>query len=341
MKKSFLVLGLVVSTLIVVSSPFLKASNDPEPFLGSWALTLPNNVPGWIEVSQEEGYLVCDMLWGWASVFPLDNVYMDGENLVLTRIQEIERKKNAVGEPVLVHNITSQMVLSVDGDQMTGTIYTPEFDGLGVREESISGSKNPPLPPAPDLGKVKYGDKISLFNGKDLAGWKMVDPNSTNGFFVKNGVMINDPVQEEGKPHISYGNLRTEQEFEDFNLRLDVNVPENGNSGVYLRGLYEIQVYDSYGLPQNSHHMGALYSRIIPAVNAEKPAGEWQTMDITLCNRHLTVILNGITIIDNQPVKGITGGALTSDESKGGPIYLQGDHDKVMYRNIQLRPIIQ
>jgi len=208
MKKSFLILGLV-SAIVVASSSFLKASEDPAPFLGSWALTLPNNVPGWIEVRQEDGYLVCDMLWGWASVFPLDNVYMDGENLILTRNQEIIRKKNAVGEAVLVHKITSWMVFSVDGDQLTGSVFTPEFDGLGVREEPITGSRNPALPPAPDLEKVKYGENISLFNGKDLAGWKMVDPNSTNGFFVKDGFMVNDPVQEEGKPHIRYGNLKT------------------------------------------------------------------------------------------------------------------------------------
>ena len=340
MKKTFLILGIVIASLMI-SSPFLKASDDPGPFLGSWALILPNNVPGWIEVRQEDGYLVCDMLWASGSVFPLENVYIDGENLILTRNREIIRKKNAVGEAVLVHKLTSWMVLSVDGDQLTGSIYTPEFDGLGVREEPITGKKNPPLPPAPDLEKVKYGDKMSLFNGKDLTGWKMVSPNSKNGFFVEDGILENDPVQEEDKPHINYGNLRTEQEFEDFNLTLEVNVPKNGNSGVYLRGIYEIQVYDSYGLPQNSHHLGALYSRIIPAVNAEKPAGEWQTMDITLCDRHLTVILNDITIIDNQPVKGITGGALTSDESKPGPIYLQGDHDKVMYRNIQIRQILK
>jgi len=339
MKKSYLILGIVVASLMI-SSSFLKASNDPSPFLGSWALTLPNNVPGWIEVRQEDGYLACDMLWGWASVFPLENVYMDGDKLILTRSSEIVRKKNAIGEPVLTHTLTSYMVLTADGDQLTGGYYTPEYDGLGVREEPVSGKKNPPLPPAPDLAKVKYGDKISLFNGKDLTGWRMVDPNSTNGFFVKDGILENDPVQEEGKPHIRYGNLRSEQEFEDFNLTLEVNVPKNGNSGVYLRGIYEIQVYDSYGLPQNAHHMGALYSRIIPGVSAEKPAGEWQTMDITLCDRHLTVILNGITIIDNQPVEGITGGALTADESKPGPIYLQGDHDKVMYRNIQIRQII-
>ena len=87
MKKSFVILGMVVATLMI-SSSFIKASDDPTPFLGSWALTLPNNVPGWMEVRQEEGYLVCDMLWGWASVFPLENVYMDGDKLILTRSRE-------------------------------------------------------------------------------------------------------------------------------------------------------------------------------------------------------------------------------------------------------------
>jgi hypothetical protein len=232
------------------------------------------------------------------------------------------------------------MVFTVNGDRLSGTIFTPMPDGSGVQEEQISGTRNPPMPEPPNLKKVKYGEKISLFNGNDLTGWRMVNPESTNGFFVKDGVLINDPVQEEGKPHVHYGNLRTEQEFEDFNLKLEVNVPEKSNSGVYLRGIYEVQVFDSYGLPLDSHNMGGLFSRITPSENAEKPAGVWQTMDITLCERHLTVILNGVTIIDNQPVKGITGGALTSNEFAPGPIYLQGDHDKVMYRNIFLTPII-
>jgi hypothetical protein len=85
--------------------------------------------------------------------------------------------------------------------------------------------------------------------------------------------------------------------------------------------------------------MGALYSRIAPVVNAEKPAGEWQSMEMTLCDRHLTVVLNGKTIIDNQPVYGPTGGALTSDVFAPGPLYLQGDHGKISYRNIVLTPI--
>jgi hypothetical protein len=148
-------------------------------------------------------------------------------------------------------------------------------------------------------------------------------------------------VQEEGKPHISYGNLRTEREFEDFNLKLEANVPEKGNSGIYLRGIYEVQVMDSHGRGLDPHHMGGIYSRITPTQSAEKPAGEWQSMDITLLDRHVTVILNGKKIVDNQPLLGCTGGALWSDEFRPGPLYLQGDHTGVKYRNMTLRPILR
>jgi len=188
--------------------------------------------------------------------------------------------------------------------------------------------------------QLKFGKEVKLFNGKDLTGWELLDPNAVNGWKVIDGVLVNDPVQKEGEAHIQYGNLRTTETFEDFNLKLEVNVPEGSNSGVYLRGIYEVQVMDSYGKPLDSHNMGALYSRIVPSVTAEKPAGEWQEMDIILCKRHLTVVLNGKKIIDNQPVKGVTGEAMTSDEFIPGPIYLQGNHGKVSYRNMVLTPIL-
>ena len=202
-------------------------------------------------------------------------------------------------------------------------------------------TKLPPPPPAPDLANLKFGTPVNLFNGKDLTGWRLINEKQKNGFSVSDGILSNNPVQTEGAQHISYGNIRTDQEFEDFNLKLEVNVPEGSNSGVYLRGMYEIQVIDSYKKELDSHYMGALYSRIKPTVNAEKPAGTWQTMDITLCDRHVTVILNGVKIIDNQPVYGPTGGAMKSDVFTPGPIYLQGDHGTVQYRNIVLTPIIK
>lgn len=141
-------------------------------------------------------------------------------------------------------------------------------------------------------------------------------------------------MQENGKPRIHYGNIRTKKSFEDFNLTLEVMVPEKGN-----RGIYEIQVAATYGKLLDSHNMGGIYSRVAPAVHAEKLDGEWQTYDITLVDRHLTVILNGKMIHDNVPLQGCTGGALWSDESKPGPIYLQGDHTRASYKNVVLRPV--
>jgi hypothetical protein len=228
-----------------------------------------------------------------------------------------------------------------DGEKITGHYLRPESNGIGLDSASFTGTKLPDVGPAPDLSALKFGTPITLFNGKDLAGWKLVDPNTKNGWSVVDGELINNPVQTEGEEHIRYGNLQTEQEFEDFNIKLEVNAPVNCNSGVYLRGRYEIQVRDSYGAKPNGMSMGALYTRITPSVSAEKPAGSWQTMDITLCERHVTVILNGIKVIDNQPVYGPTGGALTSDVFAPGPIYLQGDHRAVQYRNIVLTPIIK
>jgi 3-keto-disaccharide hydrolase len=197
------------------------------------------------------------------------------------------------------------------------------------------------MPPAPDLSQVKFGDPIQLFNGKDLTGWRLTDPNAVCGWSVKDGLLVNDASQEEGKPHKNYGNLRTDREFEDFNLTLQVRVAKGENSGVYLRGIYEVQVADTYGKPLDPHNMGAVYSRIKPIVAAEKPPGEWQTMDITFVDRHVTVILNGQKIIDNQPIAGCTGGALWSDVTRPGPIYLQGDHTSIEYRDIVLKPVVK
>lgn len=135
-----------------------------------------------------------------------------------------------------------------------------------------------------------------------------------------------------------YGNIRTDREFEDFRITLEAKVPSNGNSGIYLRGIYEVQVADSFNRAPDSHGIGGVYSRITPTSNPAKAPGEWQTFDITLIDRHVTVILNGVKIIDNQPLLGCTGGALWSDESRPH-IYLQGDHEAVDYRNVVLHPV--
>jgi len=339
-RKVFLITGVLIAVFLIKIN-LLKAADDVSEYFGCWALTLPGNVPGWIEIRNDKGYLDADILWGGGSVLPVASVYLEKGKLVVTRVRELVRERDEEKKPIRSHTITSRIFFTVKGDNLNGIMYTPSYSGTEIREATIEGIRIPPPPEAPDLSKVNYGDPKELFNGKDLTGWELINPKSTNGFSVENGILINNPVQKEGEPHVWYGNIRTIEEFEDFNIKLEVNVPENGNSGVYLRGIYEVQVFDSYGKPLDSHNMGGLYSRITPSENAERPAGEWQTYNITLCQRHLTVILNDVTIIDNQPIKGITGGALTSNEFAPGPIYLQGDHDKVMYRNIILTPIVK
>jgi hypothetical protein len=336
-RRNFLLL--VVSVALVLTAVPL-AGADSLPFEGRWALFLPGGA-GWLEIRQEEGYLDGDILWYGGSVVPVDNVMLSEDRLIVTRNRPIVRKRDEEGKPTRTQTITSLLELRVQGDQLTGRLYEPNPDGRGSTMRDFTGKRIPPLPPAPDLSKLKFGEPVKLFNGKNLTGWTLTDPNQTNGWVVRDGVLVNDPVQREGQPRVRYGNLRTEATFEDFNLKLEVMVPEGSNSGIYLRGIYEIQVLDSFGKPLNSHNMGAVYSRIAPTVAAEKPAGEWQSLDMTLCDRHVTVVLNGKTIIDNQPLLGVTGGALTADEFAPGPIYLQGDHGPVSYRNIVLRPIVK
>lgn len=315
---------------------------DISEFIGQWTIDIEGGSVGWIEVRQEDKYLDADVLWGGGSVLPVSNIFLAKDQiLIIQRSANVVRKSDENNNPVRTQVVTSWLEIAKNGEKITGILLSPRRNGLSVDTTTFEGIKLPPPPAAPDLTAVKFGTPITLFNGKDLTGWKLINEKQKNGFTAENGILTNNPVQVEGTAHVSYGNLRTEQEFEDFNLKLEVNVPAGSNSGVYLRGMYEIQVVDSYKKELDPHNMGAVYSRIKPTIGAEKPAGEWQTMDITLCARHATVILNGVKIIDNQPIYGPTGGAMKSDVFAAGPIYLQGDHGKVSYRNIVLTPIIK
>lgn len=338
MNKSLFHLSIVATAFLGAACTLPAAESNP--YVGRWALTLPGGGAGWLGVTRENGYYDAGILWGGGSVMPASAVFFMEDNLYVIRNNEVKRK-GPDGKVVRTHVFPEVLLCRLSGDTLSLARMVPNANGEGMHQEELSGKRIPDLPPAPDLSKVKFGDAITLFNGKDLDGWRLVESGARNGWRAENGLLVNDPKQEDGKPHVNYGNLRTDREFEDFRLTLEVSVPKNGNSGIYLRGIYEIQVADTHGRPLDSHNMGGLYSRITPAVSAEKPAGEWQTFDITLVDRHLTVILNGKTLIDNQPVLGCTGGALWSDESKPGPIYFQGDHEAVTYRNIVLRPAVR
>jgi len=330
MKRISMLFVVLLATALLVNAQDVR-----KEFYGMWTLDIEDGSVGWLGVNEESGFLDADLLWQGGSVVPVSSVYFkDDHTLVVTRTNNMRRNENRS------HVMTQTFTFERTGNNVTGTLTSPSRDGMNMTTRKFTGWRLADPGTAPDLSKVKFGTPVRLFNGKDLTGWRLINPNQTNGFKVINGDLVNDPVSPEGQ-RVSFGNLRTDAEFEDFKLTLEVNIPDGSNSGVYLRGIYEIQVVDSYGKELDPHNMGALYSRITPSEAAEKPAGEWQSMEIILCDRHLTVVLNGKNIIDNKPVYGPTGGAMHADVCIPGPIYLQGDHGKVSYRNLVITPILK
>ena len=313
---------------------------DTQDFLGQWGFTLPGGGAGWLGVTKEAGYYDAGLLWGWGSVTPVDSVFFGDDVIYIVRINEVKRK-DASGKVVRTQRIPEATVGRLEDGELVLTQITPRTDGEGVEQKRFTAKRLPPMPPVPNLGAVKFGAPITLLNGKDLTGWRLTSPGDVNGWSVQDGLLINRPVQESGKPHKNYGNLRTDREFEDFSLTCEFRLPKGGNSGIYLRGIYEIQVADTFGKPLDPHNCGGLYSRVAPSESAEKPAGEWQTYDITLVDRHVTVILNGKKILANQPVLGPTGGAMWPEVNRPGPLYLQGDHTGVDFRNIVVKPVVK
>lgn len=318
---------------------------DINDFIGDWTIAIHDGSVGWLQVKQADGYVDANLLWQGGSVLPVPYIYLAGNTLYVGHdTRNVERARKYDGDESSEMNYPDWLEIQKSGDKITGYNLRAKTDGTGLDSTAFTGTKLPDPGPAPDLTALKYGNAITLFNGKDLTGWEPLDPNGKNPFHVKDGILIKDPVQVEGQPEVYYTDIRTQQEFKDFNLKIDVRIPAAHNSGIYLRGMYEVQVEqghaDSGGKDLDSHNLGGIYSRIAPTVNAEKPAGTWQTFDITLCQRHVTVKLNGTTIIDNQPLDGPTGGAIISDVFAPGPILLQGSEvGSVDYRNIILTPI--
>ncbi len=183
---------------------------------------------------------------------------------------------------------------------------------------------------APDLAREEppvWGSPKNLLDD-NMSRWIIPD---NNRFRMVDGVLVNEEVG---------GNLVTKERFEDFKLSVEFRYPEGSNSGVYLRGRYEVQIEDNYGWEVDDLIIGGIYGFIEPSVNAARPAGEWQTFEVTLVGRHVTVVHNGIEVISNRPIPGITGGSLDSNEGEPGPIMLQGDHGPVEFRKIVITPAI-
>lgn len=299
---------------------------------GRWAIQKPGAF--WLGICRKDGTPKAKLLWGGGSPNPQTDVKIDGATATMRQCLKGDK------DPAKARfRVTT---LKANGACADVTFVTTDGTGKELSRETAKAKRIPALPPAPDRAKAVYGAPIDLL-ADGIVGWETMNPKAHFGWSVKDGVLSNRIKRKaDGKPDGYGANLKTKRaDFFDFKLSYDVRVLPGCNSGVYLRGIYEIQVLDSYGKPVDCHNMAALYGRITPRVAAEKPANEWQHVDVTLYKRHVTVVLNGVNIIDNQPVLGCTGGAITSDEFVKGPLYLQGDHSDADFRNIVLTPIVK
>jgi hypothetical protein len=282
--------------------------------IGHWDLTVtaPDGVyPSWLEVTASgNGVLVGRFVGHYGSARPIGRVEFTNGVVRFAIPPQWEQ-----GTADL------RFDAKLDGDRLAGAIVNPNGD-----RHTLVASR------APSLRRTTvpvWGTPVELFNGKDLTGWT-TQGSGTSRWRVVNGVLTNPA---------SGTNLMTTRRFEDFKLHVEFRYPKGGNSGVYLRGRYEVQIEDS---PERDWpgllDVGAIYGLVAPNESAATAPGTWQTYDITLTGRRVTVVLNGHTIIADQIIPGITGGALDSDEGAPGPFVLQGDHTAVEFRRIRLTP---
>ena len=207
------------------------------------------------------------------------------------------------------------------------------IEGSSVRFRWV-GVRAPEIKDHPSQG-WKPQNPIELFNGRDLSGWRPLwapPTGSDFGWRVSNGILANAPPAPD---------IATDQRFWNFRLQVEYRLQRHSNSGIGLRGRYEVQLLDDYGRPPSDKGNAAIYSRIAPALNASKPAGEWQQLDVTLIGRFVTVILNGVKVIDQKEIEGLTAMACDPNEGEPGPISLQGDHGLVEFRRLTLTPLVR
>ncbi len=301
---------LFLSALAGLFPVLLIAQNTPS-LNGRWDLTVQTpreTYPSWIEIVDQNGTPTVRVQGKVSSVHPVQNLKIESAAISFQSSEWFDGFKT----------VTWQLMLK--NGKLSGT--QKRQDGV---EGTITGVRAPALQrPMPK----RWNAPQPLFNGKDLTGWKPDNP-AANHYQAQNGDLVN----------VSPGaNLITTRKFNDFKLHIEYNCPQDGNSGIYLRGRYELQVaYEPPGKNDKFHGMGAIYGFLAPSSVLPDQPGQWESFDVTLVGRTVTVIRNGVTTIDHQEIPGITGGALDSREAEPNSLYIQGDHTGGMkYRNITI-----
>jgi hypothetical protein len=287
---------------------------DAKPFLGPWDLTLTapdRSYPSWLEITQEGGELKARFVGRWGSARQLPKIELSNQTLTFVSPKSEEDRPD---DMVFVGRLS--------GKTLAGTTTGP--DGAPWK---WSGQRAPSLK---RTHAAKWGKPVQLFNGKDLAGWKMDKTGGAKSWTVENGTLVTPGNGPE---------IVSDSKFEDFRLHIEFNGGPDSNSGIYLRGRYEVQVETNSLQEAPSHRTGGVYGFLAAAPEQPRKPGEWQSFDITLVGRTVTIVQNGQTIVEHQEIPGVTGGALDSHEELPGPIYLQGSETgHVSFRNIVITP---
>jgi photosystem II stability/assembly factor-like uncharacterized protein len=327
--------AIVWTAAVAVALVAPARSSVQNPFLGKWNITTTGEAAGavyWLEIRDEGGRLTGMILERVGNPNPLGVVKIESGELVVQR-----------GRPD--QPIGPEYRARVEGGRLVGYHFERRGGGRrggdpaapapapAARKVTWIGVRPPAWPPANASGAHTYGAPVALFDGKSLDGWGVQNPGRPMGWSVENGALTN---QDSGS-----NNLVSTQKFMDFKIEAEYKLDAGSNSGIYLRGRYELQILDDAGEAGGRADFGhmAIYGRTPPSVKASKPAGEWQTMEAVIVGSRLTVTLNGQRVHDNAVIEGITGGALDANEAEPGPILIQGDHRKVTIRKLVVTPI--
>jgi hypothetical protein len=301
-------LSIFLAIALALQAPAKPVTADD--YVGRWNVKITDAtdtfVSGGIRIDKTATGLSGALVWRFASYAPVKSVeFKDGAIRIV--------RGDVAGKQDIFE-------ARLEGGMLKGQVTYP--DG---KVNHFEGRKAPMLPA---MKTSMWTKKTKLFDGKTLDGWHLRDPKAKNGWAVENGDLV--VVEPKGN-----SDLVSDATFMDMKLHLEFNVEPKSNSGVYLRGRYEVQILDNPDakMALDTHGCGAIYSRLAPKLDATKPAGEWQTLDVEFVGREVEVKLNGKTVVKDV-VDGITGGALSPWEGEPGPLMLQGDHGKVRFRNI-------
>ncbi len=309
---AMLIVVLLLWSTISRAGSFVPDETAQKAIEGRWDITVhtpEKDLPAWLEVRHSGLETLVGQFVGafGGSARPISRVEFSEGQLRFSIPPQWEKEKN----DLLVEG-------RLQDNQLTGTMTTPagkHFNWTASRAPSLRRTAAP-----------TWANPISLIKGTNLTGWHALGENQWQ---VVDGVLRSPQ---------SGSNLVTDQTFTDFKLHVEFRLPKGSNSGVYLRGRYEVQIADSEHAEPTSDQFSGLYGFLSPSEMMAKPSGEWQSFDITLVGRMVTVAANGKMVICNQEIPGITGGALDSNEGTPGPLLLQGDHGPIEYRNISITP---